>query len=244
LVVEALQITKGLAVDIFGIGFTVTIMLYGEPIQEPIVEVGVTRYSTVPDAALLGFVRIWLIVLPEPAEAPVILPVIVPTAHVKLLGALAVKAIFGPVPLQVLAVAAVVTTGVGLTATTILLAAPIHKPVIEVGVTRYSTVPAVALLGLVRTWLIVLPEFGVAPVIPPVTAPIVHAKVLGVLAVNAIFGPVPLQVLAVAVFVTAGVGLTVTTILYGLPIHKPVVAVGVTRYSTVPVAALLGFESV
>jgi hypothetical protein len=40
----------------------------------------------------------------------------------------------------------------------------------------------------------------------------VHAKLLGALEVNVIFGPVPLQVLAVAELVTAGIGLTVTVI--------------------------------
>ena len=39
--------------------------------------------------------------------------------------------------------------------------------------------PAVALLGLVNTWLIAPPEPAVAPVIPPVIVPIVHVKVLG-----------------------------------------------------------------
>ena len=52
-------------------------------------------------------------VLPEPDEAPVILPVIVPIVQEKLLGAVAVKATLGPVPLQVLAVFGVVTSGVG-----------------------------------------------------------------------------------------------------------------------------------
>jgi hypothetical protein len=59
-------------------------------------------------------------VFPELAVAPVILPMIVPTVHVKLLGALAVNAMFGLVPLQVLAVLAVVTAGVGLTVTVIV----------------------------------------------------------------------------------------------------------------------------
>jgi hypothetical protein len=61
-----------------------------------------------------------LIVLPDPAAAPVMLPVIVPIVHAKLLGALAVNAMFGLVPLQVLAVLAVVTAGVGLTVTMIV----------------------------------------------------------------------------------------------------------------------------
>jgi hypothetical protein len=69
--------------------------------------------------------------------------------QVKLLGAVAVRAIFGPVPLQIFAVAALVTDGFGLTVTVIVKAAPVHVPVVEVGVTIYSTVPAVALLGFV-----------------------------------------------------------------------------------------------
>jgi len=79
---------------------------------------------------------------------------------------------------------------------------------------------------------------------PPAMAPTVQVKLLGALAVKAIPGPVPLHVLAVAALVTTGVGLTVTTILYGVPAHEPVVDVGVTRYSTVPATALLGLVSV
>jgi len=92
--------------------------------------------------------------------------------------------------------------------------------------------------------LIVFPDELLAPVMPPAIVPTVHVKLLGVLAVNAIPGPVPLHVLAVAGVVTAGFGLTVTTILYGVPTHEPVVEVGVTRYSTVPTAELLGLVSV
>ena len=54
---------------------------------------------------------------PEAAEAPVIAPVFVPNVHAKLLAALAVSAILGPVPLQVLAAVEVVTAGVGFTVT-------------------------------------------------------------------------------------------------------------------------------
>ena len=57
---------------------------------------------------------------PDPALAPIIPPVIVPTVQVNVLGADAVKLIFGPVPLQVEARLAVVTTGVGLTVTVIV----------------------------------------------------------------------------------------------------------------------------
>ena len=86
---------------------------------------------------MLGLVSVWLIVDPEPALAPVILPVIVPIVHAKLLGVLAVKLIFGPVPLHILAVAELVTDGIGFTVTVIVKADPAHKPAVDVGVTIY-----------------------------------------------------------------------------------------------------------
>ncbi len=52
-------------------------------------------------------------VLPDPALAPVIPPVMVPTLQVNVLGVVAVSEIFGAVPLQVEAEFAVVITGVG-----------------------------------------------------------------------------------------------------------------------------------
>jgi hypothetical protein len=56
--------------------------------------------------------------------------------------------ILGPVPLQIFAVAVLVTDGF-LTVTVIVKQLPVHVPVVEEGVTIYSTVPAVALLGFV-----------------------------------------------------------------------------------------------
>lgn len=176
-------------------------------------DVGVTIYCTVPDAELLGLVSTWSIVAPDPLLAPVILPVIVPTVHVNVLAAVAVKAMFGLVPLHVDAVFSVVTVGLGLTVTVIGYTTPGQLPVVDVGVTRYSTVPAAASSGLVSTWLMVLPELALAPVMLPVIVPIVQANVLGALAVKAIAGLVPLQVAAVLAVVTSGVGLTVTVIL-------------------------------
>jgi len=85
---------------------------------------------------------------------------------------------------------------------------------------------------------------ALAPVIPPVTVPIVQAKVLGAVAVKAIFGLVPLQILAVDAVVIAGLGLTVTVMVNGDPTQPPVVAVGVTIYCTVPAAELLGLVKV
>jgi hypothetical protein len=110
------------------------------------------------------------------------------------------------VPLQIVAVLSVVTTGAGLTVTVIVYATPTHKPVVEVGVTRYSTVPAARLLGLVRIWFMFEPELALAPEIPPVTVPMVQVKLLGVEAVIEMFGLTPLQIVAVADVVTTGTG--------------------------------------
>jgi ABC-type proline/glycine betaine transport system permease subunit len=62
----------------------------------------------------------------------------------------AVRTILGAVALQILAVAELLTTGVGFTVTIIVKAASEQDPEVEVGVTKYCTVPAVALLGLVK----------------------------------------------------------------------------------------------
>jgi hypothetical protein len=84
------------------------------------VDVGVTTYWTVPAAALLGLFKVCAMVAPLPAVAPVMPPVIVPIVHVNVLAALAVNAMFVAVPLQIAAVFAVVTAGVGLTVTVIV----------------------------------------------------------------------------------------------------------------------------
>jgi len=149
---------------------------------------------------------------PDPALAPVIPPMFAPIVQVKVLAIEAVKLIFGLVPLQMVAVDEFVTTGLGLTVTKIVKGVPAQEPVMAVGVTIYSTVPEVKLLGLVSGWLMVEPDPALAPVIPPVAAPIVQRKVDGTLAVNVIFGPDPLHVTAVGEVVTIGVGLTVTVI--------------------------------
>jgi hypothetical protein len=187
-------------------------------------------YCTVPDEVLLGLVSVWLIVDPDPAEAPVILPVIEPIVQVNVLGVLAVSATLGPVPLQVAAVEGVVTTGLGFTVTVIVNAAPTQLPVLEVGVIMYCTEPAVALLGLFNTWLMMLPLPLLAPVTPPMIAPIVHEKLLGADAVSVMLGEPPVQICAVGVLVTAGVGFTVTVMVNGAPTQLPVTDVGVTMY--------------
>jgi hypothetical protein len=232
-----------------GVGLTVTVIVYGALAgQLPTVEVGVTRYSTVPAVALLGLDKVCAIVAPDPLDAPVIPPVIVPIVHANVLGAVAVKGIFVAVLLQMVSVAGTpVTTGVGLTVTVIIYGALAgHVPPVDVGVTRYSTEPAVALLGLLKVCPMVFPEEALAPVIPPVIVPIVHANVLGAVAVRGMFVAVLLQIAtAEGTPVTTGVGLTVTMIEYGaLAGQFPPVEVGVTRYSTVPAVELLGFANV
>jgi hypothetical protein len=70
-------------------------------------------YSTEPGVVLLGFVSVWLMVFPDPALAPVIPPVMVPMVQVKVLAVEAVRDILVLVPLQILFVELLVTTGVG-----------------------------------------------------------------------------------------------------------------------------------
>jgi len=78
-------------------------------------------------------------------------PVIVPTVQVNELGTLAFNAIFVEVLLHIEALDGTpVTTGVGLTVTvTAYVDAAGQFPVVDVGVTKYSTVPAVVFDGLV-----------------------------------------------------------------------------------------------
>ena len=77
-------------------------------------------------------------------------------------------------PLQILLVVALVTAGVGFTVTVMVLDEPIQEPVLEVGVTIYSTLPALALLGLVNVWLMIPPEAAIAPLTLPTMVPIVQ----------------------------------------------------------------------
>jgi hypothetical protein len=181
-----------------------------------------------------------LIEAPDPAVAPVIPPLMVPTVHANVDGALEVSVMFGEVALQIAAVAGFVTTGFGFTVTVIVYGAPTQLPVVDVGVTMYCTVPAVALLGLVSVWLIVVPLPALAPVILPVTVPIVHANVDGALEVSVMFGEVVVQIAVVAGFVTTGEGFTVTVMVNAGPVQLPVEEVGTITYCTVPAVELLG----
>jgi uncharacterized protein (DUF433 family) len=199
-----------------GVGLTVTVMTYAALAgQLPVVEVGITKYSTVPAVELLGLMSVCEIVLPLPAAAPVIPPVTVPMVHANVLGAVAVKGILVAVLLQIATVAGTpAIAGVGLTVTVIVYGAlAAQLPTVEVGVTRYWTVPAVVLLGLPSVCAMVLPLPALAPVMLPVIVPMVHANVLGAVAVNGILVAVLLQMAAVAgTPVITGRGFTVTVI--------------------------------
>jgi hypothetical protein len=46
------------AVVTVGDGFTVTVIVYGAPVQDPVVDTGVIIYCTVPAVVLLGLVRV------------------------------------------------------------------------------------------------------------------------------------------------------------------------------------------
>ena len=61
----------------------------------------------------------------------------VPIVHVNVLEELAVRVIFGLVPLQIVAVAGLVTEGMELTVTVIVKGDPTQDPATEVGVTIY-----------------------------------------------------------------------------------------------------------
>jgi hypothetical protein len=66
-----------------------------------------------------------------------------------------------------------------------------------------------------------------APVIPPVTDPIVHVKVApGTLLFNTILAGAPVQTAVGLIVVTSGAGLTVTIIFEGVPGQE--LAIGVT----------------
>jgi hypothetical protein len=167
-------------------------------------------------------------------------PIFVPIVHAKLLGADAVSVRLGLTPLQVLAVELFVTSGIGFTVTVMFDAAPTQFVPVAVGVTIYTILPAVELLGFVRSWVIAGPAAAEAPLIVPVFVPRDHAKVLATLDVRVIPGLVPLQVLAVLELVTAGAGFTVTVIFKGAPTHELAVDVGVTIYTRLPAVVLLG----
>jgi hypothetical protein len=116
----------------------------------------------------------------------------------------------------------------------------VQPPVVALAVIIYCTLPAVVLLGFVRTWAIVAPVPELAPVIPPVIVPTVQVYVLGTLELIATDGAVPLHT-ATFVAVITGNGFTVTKTL-AVVVQPPVVALAVIIYCTLP-AVVFGFVS-
>lgn len=163
--------------------------------------------------------------VPFEGVAPVTPPVIVPIVQLNVApDTELVRAMLVAVALQIVSGLADVTFGVGLTVTIMFDVIPGQE--FAVGVTIYVTVPEVA-PGLVRTWEIVAPLAALAPVIPPVIVPIVQLKVApDTLLFSAMLVLVTLQIVVEPVYVTVGVGLTVTIISTGVPEHE--LAVGVT----------------
>ena len=145
------------------------------PGQEPVVDVGVTIYCTVP-AVEPGLVSVWLMVEPLPAVAPVTPPVIVPIVHEKLLGMLAVKPIFVPVTEQIVVVAGGITVGEGLTVMVKVLTRPVQP--LAVAVTDI-----VAVTGVVPLLVAVNAGILSEPLVPkPIFALLVQAKLAPVVA--------------------------------------------------------------
>ena len=77
----------------------------------------------------------------------------------------------------------------------------------------------------------------------PVVVPTVQLKVLEVEDVSGTLNGEPLHTLTLDWLVKDGAGLTVTVIVSAVPMHEPVVDVGVTTYWTLPGTMLLVFAS-
>jgi hypothetical protein len=121
----------GLTVDTFGVGLTVTTTFIGIP-GHPLA-VGVTIYITVPDVAS-ELVSVCEIVDPFDADAPVIVPVIVPTVQLNVAPeTLLLNGMFVVAPLQIVVMPPAVALGAGFTVTTMFTGVPGHE--LAVGVT-------------------------------------------------------------------------------------------------------------
>jgi hypothetical protein len=146
-------------------------------------------------------------------------PVMVPIVQLNEDGVVDVNVRFVFEPEQILKVGALVTTGPGFTVTVRTKVSPKQPLADDLGVIKYSTVPAVALPGLVKIWFMVLPEPAEAPVIPPVMVPIVHWNALGIVAIRFKLVDVPLQIDLVDALVTCGSGSIASLTRKGSPLH-------------------------
>ena len=183
-----------------------------------------------PSVLLLGLPRTSVIVFAALVEdAFVIPPVILCLPHKKLLATLAERPIFTPMPSHVTAVGDVITAGKGLTVTVTRDEAPVHPPLLDVGVTLYIKVPMDELLGLVKWSVMVVPLPECPPDMVPAFAT-VQVKLLEVLDTNGIVSRSTLHTLLPPLLVSAGAGFTLTVTVDVVPRHEPTVDVGVTRY--------------
>jgi len=114
-VLAPLQIVDVIEFVIAGVGFTVIVIKLVSDLHPLAVEVATVLKTILPALALLGLVKVWFIVEPLLALAPVIEPVLVPNVHAKVLDALAVNVIFGLAPLQIVAVFELVIVGLEIT---------------------------------------------------------------------------------------------------------------------------------
>jgi hypothetical protein len=181
-VVPPLQMAVGETGFTTGFGLTVCTILTGA-LGQPLA-VAVTMYVTVPFP-----VKVWAMLLPEPADCPVTLPVNVPIVQLNNAppGVL-VSAMLVVPPLQMAVGETGLTDGEGLTVCTMLTGVPVQP--LKDGVTTYVTVPFP-----VKVWAMLLPEPADWPVTLPVTVPMVQLNEAppGVL-VSAIFVVPPLQI--------------------------------------------------
>ena len=228
-----------------GFGLTVTVTVNVLPAHAP--DVGVTVYVAVC-AVFVGFVKVPVMDVPDPATPPVIPPVTVGALQVYVVPAGTTPFVpstgvaVNEMPLHTAAVIAVIE-GFGLTVTVTVNVLPAQPP--DVGVTVYVAVCAL-LVGLVSVPVMDDPDPATPPVIPPVTAGAVQVYVVPAgttpfvpfagVAVNA----VALHTVAV-IGVIEGCGLTVTVTVNVLPTHVP--DVGVTVYVAV-CAEFVGLASV
>ena len=102
-----------------------------------------------PIDVLLGLCNWSGIDVPDPPEAPVMPPEIVPTVQLKLPDVVEVKGMLNISSLHTTFVVGLVSDGPGLTVTVIVTGEPAQDPVVEVGVTIYSTLPGLVLLPFV-----------------------------------------------------------------------------------------------
>ena len=158
--------------------------------------------------------------LPEPADWPVTLPVTVPIVQLKVAppGVL-VSAILVVPPLQIAVGDTGLTDGDGFTVCTMLTGLPLQP--LKDGVTTYVTVPLP-----VKVWAMLLPEPADWPVTDPVTVPIVQLKLApaGVLESAMLVVP-PLQIAVGDTGLTDGGPVTDCTMLTGAlgqPLSVPV----------------------